>query len=362
VISAKHLRSIALAIQGVASLASLALAAAVWCGAARLERIAEQQSRQRAELKEFHASLVAGIQSLADQSGMLTSADLCPVRFRLRFDRAVGYPHPPIISKLVNMASPGEIVSPQFSPSTGTIHFGLVPPGRYRLNIRLFDAYELNHEFDVLPGVPVDRLVLCPNADPAGATVAVDVALPTSLQERGLIFLAHLCRDSVSLGDWDWSAIDPGGATVVVASSESAAHLLMQHLWNAEHIVFPLSLKAPYPRCRLTVLCWSAADAACPGELATFQFKDALELPRVLHSAPLQTTRLNVPALRYQGNLTQTPMQWRWTIELPPEARGLLEDRLGVSLQPESLLPDPMTRNDRPSPDRRNLDSAAQKT
>jgi hypothetical protein len=82
-----------LGLLGLLALAGATLAVTAWRAA---EELATQEATRQSELREFHAKLVSEVRGLAEKSGMLTSADLCPVRFRFRFPDSQSPPGHPV--------------------------------------------------------------------------------------------------------------------------------------------------------------------------------------------------------------------------------------------------------------------------
>jgi hypothetical protein len=190
-----------------------ALAAAIWRSTD--QSAAAERSRQ-AELQDFHTNLIQSMESLAEKSGMLTSSDLCPVRFRIRFPGAWSFPTYDIRADLT---APGdENFSAQGIARNGTLEFGLVPPGRYQVRLRAAESYALEHTFDVLPGVPVDRLVLCPPQAPPGLATAIEVEWPESSAMENSITVCDVEPDDVALGEWTWQPVERPPVRVIAGS------------------------------------------------------------------------------------------------------------------------------------------------
>jgi hypothetical protein len=161
------------------------IVAALWravdCQSVRDRQLLAQQQR-------FHTESIAALERLATNAGLLTSAELCPVRFRLRLGGghtipsfAGGEPH----FRLWTCTEAGrESVMTSQMNAAGTVDFGLNPPGTYEVELRMPDGMFLLHEFAVLPGVPVDRLVCCPHtAMPGDLRMALDVDWPPAMAD-----------------------------------------------------------------------------------------------------------------------------------------------------------------------------------
>ena len=192
------------------ALAGAVLAAAVWRSA---DTFAEQEAARQAELKEFHGELISELQSLAENSGMLTSSDLCPVRFRFRKEDSIGVPLYDLEADLNGMRT-GEHVASR-TVHNGIVQFGLMPPGQYHLDIWIPGAYSLQHEFEVLPGVPIDRLVRCPRPNSPMLSVSIEIVWPESADPGQLVAVCDVEPDSVTLGDWEWLNEDTSRVRVV---------------------------------------------------------------------------------------------------------------------------------------------------
>lgn len=167
-----------------------------------------------------HEELVSSIESLAEKTGILTSADLCPVRFRLR--RADGYTVPlasPIAT--LEIESDGEYRFRGSSAATpaGTIDFGLIAPGRYRVTFRTADGMHLRHDFDVLPGVPIDRLVTCPGQSAPSYSVQLHVDWPDGIDAERLLAVYCIEPAPVTSGEWRWQPSNESRPIHVLAAS-----------------------------------------------------------------------------------------------------------------------------------------------
>ncbi len=196
-----------------------ALVAAIRHGIAEYSRL---EGARRTEMNEFHDGLVAQVESLAEKSGMLNSADLCSVRFRLRMADSRAFPSEAysIRARLIS-TDPGALPIDHFLRNS-TLEFGLLPPGTYRLQLSVPDSYVLKHEFDVLPGVPVDRMVRCPNRTPADFSQAVDLVWPDAAAVDDVVAVLDVRRDAATLGEWTWQPTENGSIRVVAAGVQES--------------------------------------------------------------------------------------------------------------------------------------------
>ncbi len=71
----------------IASICTGTLALGLWRS---FDVVMARDARMLAEQQKFHTESVAAIQRLAENAGIMTSADLCPVRFRLRDENGLG--------------------------------------------------------------------------------------------------------------------------------------------------------------------------------------------------------------------------------------------------------------------------------
>ena len=111
---------------------------------------------QHAELQRsnrvFNQELVQAVQSLAENTGVLTSADLSPVKFRLRSAKGPGSSPPArsVSAELLKATDSGtyQNVTNDMSRPSGLLDFGLQEPGQYRLRIKLPDGMATAHDFE----------------------------------------------------------------------------------------------------------------------------------------------------------------------------------------------------------------------
>lgn len=190
------------------SAASLAvLAFTVW---RTIDETRQHAAYVNAEQRAFNRELVASIEELAEKSGMLTSADYCPVRFRMRLPGS-GIPARSFVAELYGHRSGGncEYLRSVTSTDAGLIDFGLNSPGQYRVRLRASDGMVLEHDFDVLPGVPVDRVVICPRAAFAPDTpvdVTLDVNWPEEFASEDLLALVEIKPGPFESEGWQWNS------------------------------------------------------------------------------------------------------------------------------------------------------------
>ena len=221
-----------------------------------------QNSAVLAAQHDHNQELVQSIETLAEKAGVMTSADLCPVRFRLRFSDGHSFPlQRPFAS--IETESEGEFIILQTFAATaaGTMDFGLNPPGRYRLTITMVDGMRLQHEFDVLPGVPVDRLVTCPRCGTSQVEIELEIDWPEQFASRQLLAVCSI-EPAVYVHDsWSWSPPTDSSPIHVVAcntgpeQSEYDLSLLEQSILIPDDVAFELqpatSMILPYRYCRL---------------------------------------------------------------------------------------------------------------
>ena len=212
----------------VSAVAMVVLAITTWTSVnATLKRSAEANLRQQ----QFNEGLVESIRDLAEQAGVLTSADFCPVRFRLRFPDG-GLPAEGASGRLFSLTDddPDRIMV-RASQASGLIDFGLQPPGDYRLELTSAHGMTLEHEFEVLPGVPIERVVLCPNGPhPAQSPVNVEVIVdwPEQFSAHQLIALIEIRPGPFEEQGWCWRpSVD---SPLAIAASNSLTQDLSEEL------------------------------------------------------------------------------------------------------------------------------------
>ena len=177
-----------------------------------------------AQQREFNHELVAAIEGLADKTGMLTSADYCPVRFRMRFPSGGVLVHQveSTLERLSSESNDREWYDTIASSPAGLIEYGLRPPGRYRLQLETAGGMKLEHEFDVLPGVPIDRVVICPfEAHAAESPIVVEVVVdwPAELESDDLLALIEIAPGPFETSEWRWEPV-PGESLHALAAAD----------------------------------------------------------------------------------------------------------------------------------------------
>lgn len=171
-----------------------------------------EQTETLRELRKFHRVLLTDLRKLVNQSSVQATEDLCQVRFRLREENGWGYPMEEFVLDLYQIRD--DEVERLHRLETGItkgpiVDFGLVPPGDYRVTITNSLGMKCHHKFRVLPGVPVDRAILCPY-HPAwmlhNDSVQVSLELPWPAEWKSLPIVAvyHLEAGRRKLGRWEW--------------------------------------------------------------------------------------------------------------------------------------------------------------
>lgn len=166
---------------------------------------AEVQNSQR----HFNQELVQAVHSLAENAGVLTSADLSPVKFRLRSVASSSSVPPtrPVSAELLKASESGAFQSPTsiMSRASGLLDFGLQEPGEYQLRVRMSDGMSTLHDFEVLPGVPVDRLVRFPGGCPNGEAYSIGLEWPHDLAGARIAAICRIAPCEAELEGWKWS-------------------------------------------------------------------------------------------------------------------------------------------------------------
>lgn len=210
--------------QLVMLLGGLAMAGMAWATWRAVGVAVVHNAAVMAEQRRHNQQLVTSIETLAEQAGVLTSADLCPVRFRLRSQDGISAPVRSPYA-VVERESAGEfhLLHEDFANVAGTLDFGLNPPGRYRLSIEMDDGMHMQHEFDVLPGVPIDRLITCPKGAPPQNRIQVELDWPEPLATQQLLAVCCIEPAPYAHGRWRWHP-SPQWSPVhaLVCSSERA--------------------------------------------------------------------------------------------------------------------------------------------
>lgn len=290
--------------------AILALVGVVALGVQGVRALAQEQSLARADLRQLHRELINSAHDLAERSGMATSADLCPVRFHLRFNDGIGAPS--LAAVQASLRSETRELSPVASP--GLLRFGLMPPGRYALTLTAHETYQLYHEFDVLPGVPIDRLIECPKSDPPLDLVQIplELSLPDALRDRDLIWVCRITRGPVSVGPWTWRP---------AAEDETTVEASVQNDLPASRPIDGMSSRFSLAHARLreiTVRMRVGPNRDAVAEIARIRFSGSTPSG----SADQQTADLvlDQPAPEFHGDINEPTQKWRWTVSFPQAA------------------------------------------
>ena len=167
------------------------------------ELIRSAESRE-SQWQSFQLQMAQEMEELTHLAGLTTSHELCPVRFRFRTQDY----EPALATGAFSNRDQVRLVAtslPEFSTRTAFLSdvcdFGLVPPGRYRLEVEL-GAYDLEWDFQVHAGAVVDRVVMYPPQPPPyqpRLEVAGNVGEP---------ILGGVCivkAAPIVVGDWAWN-------------------------------------------------------------------------------------------------------------------------------------------------------------
>lgn len=247
----------------LSAISLVALAVTNWraidAATARTEVINTQQ-------REFNRNLVVAIENLAEKTGILTSADFCPVRFRMRH-RDGTIPGRPVNGMLDRRQPDGELHQCGARITiAGVMEFGLQPPGRYRLTLETQDRMVLKHEFDVLPGAPVDRVVICPNAAPPDQVptdAEIVVEWPPELAAAHVVGLVEFEPGPFESEEWHWKCETDWPSHVVAAVGDPGSFpeterglLFNGILWSdAQREIFPAdAVPLPYRYCQVRAI------------------------------------------------------------------------------------------------------------
>ncbi len=222
-----------------------------------------------AQHQQFQKETVTEIRHLAENAGILTSADLCPVRFRLRWDDGRSIPIHRPDCQLERISATDIVHVAHLSMNAGgTIECGLNPPGNYRLTMEMPDGMSLVHDFDVLPGVPVDRMVVAPRSS-AGEETAMQVAIDWGDLSTDTPLMA-VCRIEPAPyvhGQWTWLPPANWRPVSVIAGNSAAddAELALQH-WRLDADTFSAEeVFVSFQYCQLTEITFLAR---CPSPVA----------------------------------------------------------------------------------------------
>jgi hypothetical protein len=302
-----------------------ALAAGVWQS---VNTFADKEAAEDREFRRFHSELVGEMRRLSENAGILTSADLCPVRFRLRQGDERSFPALPVLASLMSVDRPDELIQFDLGPN-GVLQFGLVPPGPYRLSLQTQSGYVLEHEFQVVPGVPVDRLVTCPLGDASHLTTRIDPQHAMSSVGPDWTLVFYVERDDVTVGDWTWSPEPRRG--VWVSSSPAGPHDVAdrQALALATALSAEVLPEVPYMNCRclaMAVVQFQGAGSDTPRHLGTFRFQVGSERDpeRDFWQDPVYVIAAAAP--RFRRSIHE--QRATWSIELPLAVAREIERRL----------------------------------
>jgi hypothetical protein len=345
----------------LAGIALLAVAASMW-RATDAALLAE--SIQNDQLREFHSALVTSIHKLAEQSGVLTSSDMAPVRFRLREPGGELLGHRAFegyLARLDDNSNDSRAVVPSVPNSMGTLDFGLCPPGRYRLTVMNSEGYELSYSFRTYPGVPTDRTMTCPGTldiHLANARGHVDAGLPSTCQN--LVAVATIAPDDAQYGDWSWKLpAHPQAAEVACVVGAVDTNQSRASLWPGLSSAVDVEpdrqtdrglFDIPYRYFKVLHIRWlRRAPGAGEGEelceVGAIRFSDSPALSR----EPLNEWELNRPAPRFEarpGWVIAMP------IELPDEVVAYLHAQASPPLSSRRAA-SPPTATSTPAPPRR---------
>lgn len=172
----------------------------------------EQHMETLHDVRVFHKLLLSDLQKLVHQSTPQATEDLCQVRFRLREENGWGYPTGRFTLDLsaVHDGRANHLFRLETELTQGPIaDFGLLAPGEYRLDIANSIGMTCRHDFRVIPGVPVDRAILCPHHTAPGEfrkVVPLSLELPWPAEWKSLPIVAvyHLEARRRKLGRWEW--------------------------------------------------------------------------------------------------------------------------------------------------------------
>jgi hypothetical protein len=212
----------------------------------------------------------------------------------------------------------------------GVVNFGLVPPGRYLLELQNQDDYRLTHEFDVVPGVPVDRLVLCPySVNIPHLTTRIDPESSGPWDDTGLVMLFYVERDDLTVAEWTWQPNHRAGVWVAAATSDSDASAeedrpLADIAQHGE--VLPA---VPYRNARcaaIAVYQSRSGDKHAPSFLATFRFRPEADRDAAGEAWPEPVCVIDAPLPRNLRSIHDRESSW--TIELPLAMTREIEERV----------------------------------
>jgi hypothetical protein len=170
-----------------------------------------------------HQAIVGELKQAIVNAAQSHSAELSPVRIRLRVDEGrVNTPFGRWLVAIARVGSDGVVGEPvRGAPMDGTVDFGYRAVGRYVLTISDGARWELKHEFEVWPGAPFDRVVRVPLQLPDGQKARLQlVDRETQRPEAGpglgsgRVAVCELRPAEVTLDGWKWT---PGAKQRVYA-------------------------------------------------------------------------------------------------------------------------------------------------
>lgn len=266
--------------------------------------IATHQSHDQAQLQtlqNFHAELLDEMQSLAGYGAVNVTEDLCRVRFRLRLHNRQTPPAGEYSVSLTQHCGPRDVFINQLWVSLQSqqiADFGLLTPGNYCLSLQDSLGMTCTREFEVLPGVAVDRVVYCPDYKdwmyrPDPFSVRLQLEWPSLWESQPIVAVVHLRAGSTAADDWHWQpprerqfetsvVLDNGN---VEATWDDVRDVLPQSIVEAT-VPYPEPvdqtqgnrIEVPYGCCEVTgvsLVMVRSADAGGCSHLGTIQYHTA---------------------------------------------------------------------------------------
>lgn len=278
---------------------------------------------QQSSTTKFHQGLLSkmdillgDLHRLINRTQAYATEDLCQVRFRLRFADGIEYPGGP---HELTLSRSGDRVDKAWT-TLDLIHgpiadFGLLPPGEYRLTVTNSWKMACQHDFRVIPGVPVDRAVLCPTR-PAWAFcdppyfVNLHPIWPKEWESKPIIAVYHMEATPAQIGRWHWLPPESQsfhyqvaiarGDPISGARIEAARPGIVREL-ESETRVLKMSepLAVPYGDCQISAMSfyWVPLEGRQYRHLQTVRFSSpsftrksntTLTNVTLLDSAPMQ--------------------------------------------------------------------------
>lgn len=193
---------------GAIYLMAFAMLASVGTQWMATQSLVEKTGRLAVEQRQFNESLILSIGQLSERVGWMTSSDLAPVRFRFRCPDGVSIPSGEMLAVLTRVTPETNTRSTVHSLNSrnGVMDFGLIGPGRFELSLESSDGLTAVHEFQHLPGVPLDRCVICPHAVDTSLTDArATVVLDSECSLDGGIVLLKVAPAEFTHEGWTWT-------------------------------------------------------------------------------------------------------------------------------------------------------------